>query len=112
GGYPYEAVQEFKAIQESKRIFNHYTWGGYLVWKAPEHLIYIDGRMDNYQNGKLLQDFAEIESLSDGWKSRLESIDADLVLLPSSWPVVEEIQNEFDAAVISETQTATLLAVD
>ena len=43
--YPAEQVDMLKKIGCPGNIFNDYNYGGYLVWKLPEHKVYIDGRM-------------------------------------------------------------------
>src|SRR5690606_11602653 len=43
GGFPYESVQVLAQMPGPQRIFNYYDWGGYLVWKLPQHQIFIDG---------------------------------------------------------------------
>jgi hypothetical protein len=51
--YPKQVV---KYIQKNNlctigNIFNHYNYGGYLIWKLPEHKYYIDGRMPSWKDG-------------------------------------------------------------
>lgn len=35
---------------EEMRVFNEYGWGGYLIWKAPNVHVFIDGRMPHWTN--------------------------------------------------------------
>lgn len=46
-GFPVEAVDFLQAKtkdQTNVRVFNRYAWGGYLNWRLPQALVYLDGR--------------------------------------------------------------------
>jgi hypothetical protein len=47
--YPKKAVQFLKEQNLPGNIFNHYDWGGYLIWKYPEKKVFIDGRMPSWR---------------------------------------------------------------
>ncbi|MFQ6099685.1 MAG: hypothetical protein ACE5OS_00410 [Anaerolineae bacterium] len=43
------------------KIFNHYNWGGYLIWRLwPEYRVFVDGRTDLYGD-EILRDYVEIQ---------------------------------------------------
>jgi hypothetical protein len=45
-GFPVEAVAFMKERGLTERVFNHYTWGGYLNWEGVKP--FVDGRADMY----------------------------------------------------------------
>ncbi len=43
--FPAEAVRFMKERNIKERVFNHFDWGGYLIWNFyPEKTVFIDGR--------------------------------------------------------------------
>lgn len=43
--YPAESIPFIKSANLQGRMFNDYTWGGYLIWKLyPQYQVFIDGR--------------------------------------------------------------------
>lgn len=52
-------------IQENRpegKMFNHYNWGGYLIWRLwPEYRVFVDGRTDLYGDA-FLREYLEIQS--------------------------------------------------
>jgi hypothetical protein len=44
---------------KDKRIFNHYTWGGWFIWRMPGKQMFIDGRIPQYRykNWSFLEEY-------------------------------------------------------
>jgi hypothetical protein len=59
--YPVQAVQYMRAHAVPGPTFNSYTFGGYLVWSGQR--VFLDGRSELYEDGGVLQDFAQLEYL-------------------------------------------------
>jgi hypothetical protein len=83
--FPYEAVTWLKTNTKSNlKIFNEFSWGGYLNWTVPYDLVYFDGRGAatwRYDNRRtLLEHYFEILDKSEGLKE-IENDGADLVFL-------------------------------
>jgi len=55
--YPVRAVDFMEAHHIAGRLFNRYSWGGYLIWRG--HEPFIDGRADVYGD-EFLQMYVEI----------------------------------------------------
>jgi len=113
-GFPYDAVKMLETISSQKNILNYYDWGGYLVWKLPNHKIFIDGRMDNYHrdNHLLIEDFAAIEQNNARGQQVLETYQPTAILLPSQWLMVSWLKESGNWQVLSENEVATLLVQD
>lgn len=64
------------------RIFNHYDWGGYLIWKlSPSIPVFVDGRADIYGE-QLLDQFAGTYQLKGAWQQTLQRWRINTVLVP------------------------------
>lgn len=50
GFYPIEATKYVQKHSVKGRLFNNYTWGGYLIWKLPQYKVFIDGRMPSFRS--------------------------------------------------------------
>jgi hypothetical protein len=60
--YPRNAVTYLQQHPCDGALFNHYNYGGYLIWKLPSTKVYIDGRMPCWEmNGrKYMDDYLSI----------------------------------------------------
>ena len=48
--YPVAIAQSLRqGVCRDSNLFNDYNIGGYLIWRAPEQKVYIDGRMPSWQ---------------------------------------------------------------
>jgi hypothetical protein len=80
--FPVGAVAFLQAHPPSGPIFNHYDWGGYLIWKlAPSTPVFIDGRADLY-GADLLHDFADAYQLKGPWRQILRRWRIRTAILP------------------------------
>ncbi|OGC45805.1 hypothetical protein A2793_02110 [candidate division WWE3 bacterium RIFCSPHIGHO2_01_FULL_38_45] len=60
--YPCGAITYLKQNKLEGNMFNHYNFGGFLIWQLPEHKTFIDGRMPSWKNGEgfLFKEYNEI----------------------------------------------------
>ncbi len=61
-GYPIRALQFMAKNQMTERVFNDYSWGGFIDWYEPGIKVFIDGRMAGWRSGGsyLLSDYDQI----------------------------------------------------
>ncbi|HEV8536710.1 MAG TPA: hypothetical protein VGR87_13480 [Candidatus Limnocylindria bacterium] len=52
-------------------LFNHYDWGGWLIWRAPATPVFIDGRFTPYRCCGVLDDYRTVISAGPGWSETL-----------------------------------------
>lgn len=64
-GSPVKAVEYIQTHHLSGNMLNEYVFGGYLIWAAPQHPVFIDGRADIYEWSGVLQQFARWASLEE-----------------------------------------------
>jgi len=60
--YPKNAVAYLQKNPCEGALFNHYNYGGYLIWKLPSQKVFIDGRMPSWElNGhKYMDEYLDI----------------------------------------------------
>lgn len=86
--YPCAATRFLKdhPADNSLRLFNEYTWGGYLIWTYPERKIFIDGRLPQvaWQGQTFLKNYYDFFNKGASFAAKLKRYNIGLVLLPSS----------------------------
>jgi hypothetical protein len=60
-------------------IYNHYDWGGYLVWRLPQLLVSMDGRNPLHGDERILRSVATWDG-QRGWDSDPELLSAGVVI--------------------------------
>jgi hypothetical protein len=87
GDYPCGAVEFLKSRPEydARRLFNHYAWGGYLIWVWPERRLFIDGRLPQIglAGHTYLEEYYEFFRAGGDIAGKLRQYDIGLVLLPA-----------------------------
>jgi hypothetical protein len=53
------------------KMFNSYSWGGYLIWRLyPDKPVFVDGRTDLYAfNSRVLEDYVLVHWIRPGWEA-------------------------------------------
>lgn len=78
---PVEAAAYINENHPPGLMFNSYNWGGYLMFAAPEHPVFVDGRTDLYGDA-LLGDYLRVAFVQEGWEAVLDEYAID-------WFVIE-----------------------
>lgn len=60
---PVKALEFIKRSGLSGRMLNDYVYGGYLIWAAPEHKVFIDGRADVFEWTGVFSDYNKLTTL-------------------------------------------------
>jgi len=98
--YPYDAVQYIRENSIEGRMFNAYSWGGYLIWQLPEYKTFVDGRMPSWREEKVsvFEDYINITNKPDEYADLLESYDVNFILEKKGVKLVEYLlkTNEWD----------------
>lgn len=90
--FPTGAVTWLLKNQPEGKLFNSYTWGGYLIWRLfPDYPVYIDGRADVY-GAEFINDFVSIYSVEDDWEQTLDATGAGLVLVEDDCGLAKALQ--------------------
>ena len=81
GAYPERAASLIAARYPGRKIFNHYDWGGYLIYRLyPRNPVFIDGRLDPYWS-LLTGDYTTLLEERPGWRELLDRYGITLALL-------------------------------
>ncbi len=86
--YPHAIVKFIKKNNINGNMYNHYDWGGYLIWElGPERKVFIDGRglhSKVFATWKVLEN-AEVNPLIGGkpyWRAILDTYNIDYAIVP------------------------------
>lgn len=106
--FPVEMVEKARAANLEGRIFNEFTWGGYLLVAWPEQKIFIDG-MTDFFGAELSKEYLDAIWLEPGWQKTFEKYDIELVLIPAKSRLAGALREEPGWAVWGQDSTAILL---
>lgn len=91
--YPREAAEHWIARDAGRRLFHHYDWGGYLLWKLPPgSQVFIDGRLDPYWT--LVPDYEALMNARPGWRELIGAYGIETALLPPGAPLAAALRTE------------------
>lgn len=121
--FPERAVAFLQAHPVSGQIFNHYDWGGYLIWKLyPSTRVFIDGRADLYSGqyprpsaeqgqrlGQLLDQFAHAYQFQGDWRRTLEQWNVNTVLVPPNSALATGLRSASGWTISYEDSEAIIL---
>jgi len=106
--FPARAVA-FLQTHPSGRIFNHYDWGGYLIWRLyPATPVFIDGRADLYGE-ELLDRFAATYQFKGDWQQTLQRWSINTVLVPADSALAAGLRSSPGWTVTYEDAQAIVL---
>jgi hypothetical protein len=93
--FPTRAVAFLQAHPPAAPIFNHYDWGGYLIWRLypyPSTPVFIDGRADLYGQ-PLFHDFADAYQFRTPWQQILQRWRIQTVIVPPDSALATGLQS-------------------
>ena len=76
--WPIDAIRHLNARADAGNLFNSYNWGGYLIFAARNHPVFIDGRTDLHRD--LLADYVAARG-GRAWRVVFEKWDIALALI-------------------------------
>lgn len=108
--FPARAVAFLRTHPLDGPIFNHYDWGGYLIWKLyPSVQVFIDGRADLYGE-QFFHDFADAYQFKDDWRRILQRWHVQTVLVPTNSALATGLQANRGWRVAYQDSQATIFA--
>jgi hypothetical protein len=84
---PAQAVEFLRRSGLSGRMLNAYEYGGYLIWAAPEHKVFVDGRCDIFDWTGVLGEYGAWATLQADPKLLLDKYRIDFCLIPRAAPM-------------------------
>ncbi|OLC55831.1 MAG: hypothetical protein AUH85_08305 [Chloroflexi bacterium 13_1_40CM_4_68_4] len=101
-GYPAGALDALRP--RNGALFNDYDWGGFLIWNAPEHPVFIDGRLVPYI-GTVLDDYREAIAAHPRWREVLDRWHIGLVLVRPTSALAVRLQDAGWSIAYSDDDT-------
>jgi hypothetical protein len=81
--YPVEAVEFVRKHHPSGPLYNHFNWGGYLIWALPDYPVGLDGRTNLYGEERLERAFRTWTG-GDGWETDPDLLAAGVIIAPKT----------------------------
>ena len=79
--YPAGAVAYVRQHRPPGPLYNHFNWGGYLIWELPEYPVGMDGRTNLYGEVRLARAYAAWSG-DDGWDRDPDLLAAGVIIAP------------------------------
>jgi len=106
--FPVEGARRLKQGEWPGRLYNDYSWGGYLIWHAyPERPVFIDGRAEVYYESNTFDDEYKLFHIRQGWKQALDERGVEVVLTRSNGylGVALSYQDEWERVFDGQVET-------
>lgn len=84
--YPAGAVEHLREHRPPGPLYNHFNWGGYLIWALPEYPVGMDGRTNLYGEERLDRAFHAWNG-DPGWDQDRDLLAAGVVMGPKNLKV-------------------------
>lgn len=93
-GYPRKAVEWLREHPQEGTIFNHYGWGGFLIWQLPEVKTFIDGRMCGWQttDKPVFANYLDVIKMKADFERIWEKYDVTWVLIEQNTPLAHYLK--------------------
>ncbi len=106
--FPVQAVDWLSAHPQPGKVFNHFPWGGYLLYRLwPGQRVFIDGQTDFYGE-RLARQYEQVLTLSPGWEEVFKQYDVGWVIVPPDASLAGELRRRPDWQIAYEDRTAVI----
>jgi hypothetical protein len=105
--YPVSAVKFINEKNYSGPLYNHFNWGGYLIWALPRVPVSMDGRM-NLHGDQRIERSGNTWSGLRGWESDPELMKARLVIGSVNDPLTNLMRTHSRFKLVYEDAVATV----
>jgi hypothetical protein len=107
---PVKAVEFIKANHLSGPMLNDHAYGGYLIWAAPEHPVFLDGRTDVFEWTGVLREFGSWATLKSDPTTLLNKYGVSFCLLNRESPMVRVLPLLHDWKIIYSDNNSVIVA--
>jgi hypothetical protein len=105
--FPAEAAAVIEERGYAGPVYNHFDWGGYLLWRLPRLGSAIDGRT-NIHGDRRIKQFADTWEGRPGWDGDPDLAAARLVVLQRRAPLTALLRRDPRFAVVHEDAVAVV----
>jgi hypothetical protein len=93
----------------SGRMFNTYSFGGYLIYRLfPKQLVFIDGRADMYGDD-FFNEYRNIINVGPSWKKDFEKYRIDYVITGKNEPLSQLLQSHEEFRLVYDDKYNAVL---
>lgn len=107
---PVKAVEFIKANHLSGPMLNDHAYGGYLIWAAPEHPVFLDGRTDVFEWTGVFREFGSWATLQSDPNSLLDKYGVSFCLLSRESPMVRVLPLLHDWKIIYSDNNSVIVS--
>jgi hypothetical protein len=105
--YPTAAVEIIKTRGYLGPLYNHYNWGGYLIWQLPQLLVSMDGRGNIYGDERVVRSL-KIWNGIHNWADDFELAQSKLVIADINMPLASLLRYDKRFDLVYEDDVAVL----
>jgi len=107
---PVKAVEFIKANHLTGPMLNDHAFGGYLIWAAPEHPVFLDGRTDVFEWTGVFREFGSWATLQSDPDALLKKYDVSFCLLNRESPMVRVLPLLPDWKIVYSDNNSVIVA--
>ena len=105
--FPMDALAYLNDNPPSGNLFNHYNWGGLLIYTARETPVFVDGRTDLYGDDLLGDYFGALLGKSD-WRDLFDEYEMEAAFLPDESALTTLLREDDGWQVVYEDTQAAI----
>ncbi|HMP57847.1 MAG TPA: hypothetical protein PKD86_00725 [Gemmatales bacterium] len=109
--YPVAAVAHIRAQGYPGPIFNHFDWGGYLIWRLPEYPVAMDGRTNLHGDARI-EASLKAWGGEPGWQDLPELRSARVLLVQQKSPLGQLLRLHPRFRLVFEDQRSSVFVAD
>jgi hypothetical protein len=107
---PVKAVEFIEANHLAGPMLNDHVFGGYLIWAAPEHPVFLDGRTDVFEWTGVFNEFGTWATLRSDPDALLKKYGIGFCLLNRDSPMVRVLPLLPDWKIVYSDSNAVIVA--
>ena len=107
--YPAGAARFVETSKLEGPLFNHMNWGGYLIWRLPDHPPSIDGRT-NVQGDEALDRSMRVWNAARRWQDDPKLAAAGIVIADLTEPLTDRLRTDPRFELVYEDEVAAVFS--
>jgi len=105
--FPVQAVNYIKSNRLPGPLFNHYDWGGFLLWALPDVPVSMDGRTNLFGDRRIERSLAAWDGAA-GWESEPDLLKAKLVIAEKHRPLTTLLKSRAGFKLVYEDHNSVV----
>jgi len=105
--YPVEAASFVEKRGFPGPLYNHFDWGGYLIWRLPDLPVSIDGR-SHIHDAERIRHSIKVWTGQPDWASDTELGAARLVIAQKNLPLTQLLRMDLRFKIVYEDDVAVV----